>query len=156
VKLRSADWIFEEHDTGVRLYEYGTGRDVDILPKVVRVNEPEFNPVLARRLLWACLGLQTESANRIAICGNGSHTKELLRWGLPDSIELAAIIDTHNLDAIKRMNVDAVLLSSASFETDMSQMCASHGISNVIALYNDWPRNMWAITADLVAGGGAA
>lgn len=156
LRLRSGDWIFEESDTGVRLYEYGTGREVDIPPKVVRINEPEFNPVLVRRLLWACLGLQTEGANRIAVCGNGTHTRDLLRWGLPDSLELAVIIDSNDLDTIRTMNVDGVLLSSASFEMDMSEACTRHGIRNVIALYNDWPRNMWALTADVIVGGGAA
>jgi hypothetical protein len=149
--FNDTDWIVEEvtgSNGGIRLYEYGTSRDVDVLPTAVPVNNPEFNPVLARRLLRACLLLQSDGPSltrKIAIYGAGSHTTSLLQWGLPDSIELVEIVDSRSLTALTNRKVDAVVLSSSSFESDMLETCRLQGISNVIALYSDWPVDMWEI-----------
>jgi hypothetical protein len=136
--LRDDDWVFEESECGVRVYESGSGREIDVLPEIVPVNEPEFNPLLARRLLRACLHLQNKSARQIAIYGAGSHTRSLLQWGLPDTLELAAIVQTSSLATIASMSIDAVLLSSTSFESDMAEECRRQEIRNVVALYGDW------------------
>jgi hypothetical protein len=101
--------------------------------------------VLSRRLLRACLQLQEQRAKKIAIYGAGSHTNSLLQWGLPDTLSLATIVETKTLSALQSVTVDAVLLSSSSFESDMAEECRHHGLRNVIALYNDWPRQMWEI-----------
>jgi len=162
--LRHTDWIFEENDHGIRIYEYGSGCDIDVLPTLARVNAPEFNPVLSRRWLRACLQLQKQGTTKIVICGAGSHTQSLLRWGLPDNIELLAIVGSNDLrsasgiarslkkgkTAGREAPVDhsnpppAILLSSASFESDMLETCRRRGIDAVIALYGDWPRDLWA------------
>ena len=142
VTLNDEDWILEEDACGIRVYEHGTGLNVEVLPTALPVNAPEFNPVLARRLLRACLHLQDVGAEKLAICGTGSHTKDLLRWGLPDGIELVAVVDSNALPAV-RANFNALLLSSASFESDMAEHARRHGIRNVIALYGDWPGDMW-------------
>jgi hypothetical protein len=136
--LQAGDWILEQTDRGLRLCEHGSGRRVNTLPKLMPVTEPEFNPLLARRLLRACLHLQTTPAKRIAIYGAGSHTKSLLRWGLPDTLRLTTIVDTTSLSSVRSMRVDAVLLSSTSFESDMADECRRQEIHNVIALYGDW------------------
>ena len=147
--LKDRDLILEERDGNIRVYEHGTGREIDVLPVTVPVNAPEFNPVLARRLLRACLYLQKKKAGSIAIYGAGAHTRALLQWGLPDNLDLAGIIETTSLSTLQSLNVDAVLLSSASFESDMSDQAKKHGIRNVIALYGDWPKDTWR-----PAGGG--
>jgi hypothetical protein len=140
--LEHRDWVVEETAHGMWFYESGTGQGTYVLPGKIRVSEPEFNPVLARRLLRAYLDIQEKGHCRFAICGAGSHTKELLRWGIPDTLELAGIVDSFSQEFV---DADCpVLLSSASFESDMAAACAQHGIQNIIALYNDWPRNVWA------------
>jgi hypothetical protein len=144
--LHYSDWVFEETDCGPRLYEHGSGRVVDPLPKVLPVNEPEFNSVLARRLLRSWLYLQEEGATRIAIYGAGGHTNAVLQWGVPDSIELVAVVGANA--SLTSMNVDAVLLSSSSFESDMLEQCQRHGIRNVVPLYSDWPRDMAGVLVE--------
>lgn len=141
--LRDNDLIFEENERGIRIYEYATRKGGAILPTRVRIDTPEFNPVLSRRLLRACLQLQKEGAKRIAIYGGGSHTKSLLQWGLPDGLELAGIVDTNSVATIQAMAVDAVVLSSASFESDMAETAKRYLVPNVIALYGDWPADIW-------------
>jgi len=137
------DWILEERDGAIRVYEYGTARAVHVLPTVMGVNEPEFNPLLARRLLRAYLELQNQNERRIGILGAGGHTEALLRWGLPDDFRLTGIFDSKTYPASGEASFDAVLLSSASFESDMMAECRRRGIRNVIALYGDWPRDLW-------------
>jgi hypothetical protein len=136
--LRNDDWILEQNERGLRVYEFRSGRRIHVHPTVVMVNEPEFNPLLARRLLRACLYLQTTDARRIAIYGMGSHTRSLLRWGLPDTLRLATIVETGSLSALQSSKVDAVVLSSTSFESDMAEECKRRDIPNVVALYGDW------------------
>jgi hypothetical protein len=143
------DWIFGERNGISSLYEHGSASELEILPTVIPVNEPEFNPVLARRLLRAYLLLQQHDARRIAIYGAGSHTKDLLRWGVPDIINVSAFLESRTFNcfasssAEQRDDFDAVVLSSASFESDMLENCQRQGIHRVIALYADWPRDVW-------------
>jgi len=140
--LDPRDWVVEDTGHGIWFYEAGSQQGTYVLPEIIRVTQPEFNPVLARRILRAYLALQEKGSRRFAIYGGGSHTKELLQWGIPDTLDLAGIVDS---SSEKLPDVDcAVLLSSASFESDMAAACSQHGFHNVIALYNDWPRDMWA------------
>jgi hypothetical protein len=136
---RENDWIVEQVGDGLRVYQRDTGRDVEVLPSTVRVDAPEFNPILSRRLLLAFLRLQKEGARKIAIFGKGGHTRELMHWGIPDSIQFAGTIDSNSLATTPPPKVDAVLLSSASFESDMLEVCLRHKLPNPIALYGDWP-----------------
>ncbi|HLH29929.1 MAG TPA: hypothetical protein VKY31_01925 [Terriglobia bacterium] len=138
--LCGIDWVLEENGADLEVYDYSTGERLDVLPAAVKVNEPGFNPVLSRRLLRAYLQLHSDGGCSIAVYGAGGHTKELLKWGIPDSIQLAGIFE----QPPNAVRADAVLLSSASFESDMLERCRQANIHNVIALYTDWPKDMWA------------
>jgi hypothetical protein len=130
--LREEDWVIEEID-GVL-----TGQP-NGLPSKLPIKTPEFNPVLARRILRAYLELQEKGQARIVIYGGGSHTAALLQWGMPDIFELVATVDSRTLSTVAdRTDVDAVLLSSASFESDLAETCREYRIGNVVALYGDW------------------
>jgi hypothetical protein len=146
--LRAEDWVLEDTGSGIRAYESGSGSEIAVLPAAIPVREPEFNPMLARRLLYAYLRLQTKRVKRIIICGAGGHTRGLLRWGLPDAIELAGIVRSEDIRCDADANDAAILLSSASFESDMAQVCRDRGIQNVIALYGDWPLDVWPDTGN--------
>jgi hypothetical protein len=147
---RPHDWLVEEHGAEVRVAEYG-GKVIDVRPKARPPDNPEFNPVVIRRLLRACLGLQSRQARRIAIYGAGSHTSSLLRWGLPDSLEVAAILVSdpasgsfaglplRSISDLPSLDVDAVLLSSSSFEPEMAERAREMGVIEVTPLYADWP-----------------
>jgi len=156
--LQHTDLIVQETDGHLFVFGAGAGFEVDVLPRKVPVGEPEFNPVLARRLLYAYLNLQEQGTTAFAIYGAGSHTKSVLSWGVPDRLALLAIVETGRRasdlalpcfsvsEACSRLPADAaVLLSSSSFESDMLQACRDHGIPNVVALYSDWPRDFWKI-----------
>jgi len=133
------DWLLEEVEGNLQLFEYMSGRTVDVLPAIFKVNEPDFNPVLARRLLYAYLRLQDQGCKTIAIYGGGGHTNQLLKWGIPNGLRLLQFF-TELPDSLR---ADALLLSSASFESDMLERCSQREIPNVIALYTDWPKDMW-------------
>jgi hypothetical protein len=130
--LRQDDWIIEEIDGVLR-------GPSSVLPSKLPINAPEFNPVLARRILRAYLEMWAKGQTRIAIYGAGSHTTALLQWGMPDRIELVATVDSRSVGTVaEREDVDAFLLSSASFESDLAVTCRELNIRNVIALYGDW------------------
>lgn len=133
------DWVIEETNGTLWLSEYSTGRMLDVLPDILKVSDPGFNPVLARRLLHAFLHLQNDGCRTIAIYGDGGHTQELLRWGIPDNFKLVQRFDR----LPESITADAILLSSASSESDMLAQCRERRIPNVIALYTDWPKEMW-------------
>jgi hypothetical protein len=138
--LRSSDLLLEESDGAhLQLSEHGSGRELSVLPENVKVYGPDFNPVLGRRLLRAYLQLQSEGHKTIAIYGGGGHTNELLRWGMPDGIRLVQCFK----ELEDNVAADAILLSSASYESDMLARCRKLGTPKVIALYTDWPRDMW-------------
>jgi hypothetical protein len=140
-RLQTGDWLLEETEWGLRVREFETDLKIDVLPKVQKMDEPEFDPVLVRRLLRAYLKLQSDGVRDIAIYGAGSHTKNLLKWGVPDSLRVKSILQT----LPDTLDVDTILLSSASFESDMLQECKLRQVPNVISLYTDWPRDMWAV-----------
>jgi hypothetical protein len=160
--LKSSDWILEEDDFGIHICEKGSGREIDPLPLTNPVSEQrEFDPVLVRRLLRAYLQMQEQGTTKMAVYGAGSHTRSLIQWGVPDNIELVAILQSDDKEprvtdgGIPLLRLSdatwfysdpdsAILLSSSSFETDMLKACRNRGIRNVIALYGDWPRDLWS------------
>jgi hypothetical protein len=135
----ASDLLLEEAGANLQLSECETGRELPVLPTAVKVDEPDFNPILGRRLLRAYLQLQRDGHKTVAIYGGGGHTNELLRWGMPDSIRLVQCFK----ELRDTVAADAVLLSSASYESDMLAQCRQAGTPNVIALYADWPAEMW-------------
>lgn len=134
------DWLIEEAEGELKAFDQATGQPLDILPRTSKTDEPDFNPVLARRLLYAYLRLQSGGHRTIAIYGRGGHTQQLLKWGIPDSLQVLDCFES----LPQSTYADAVVLSSASFESDMIERCRLHNVSNVIALYTDWPREMYA------------
>ena len=154
--LDPGDWIFGERDGRVEVVEHGSGRRVQVEPLVRPITEPVFDPFLARRLLRAYLRLHDSGARTIAIYGAGSHTRTLLTWGIPDGLQVMAVIVSRPLERsfeylpvvsaaeARRLAPDAILLSSSAFEPDMLAEAAATGLCNVIPLYTDWPADVWA------------
>lgn len=147
------DYILEEKDGTLRLFEAGSHLDIDVLPKNNCVGKPEYNPLLLKRLLLACLKMRKDAIRRIAIFGAGRHTEELLNWGLPDDFEIVALLKSSDgieekwgkqvleTSAIPSLGLDAILLSSSSFEPEMKLLAEQNGAARVISLYSDWPRD---------------
>ena len=145
LRQRRTDWVLEEPD----------GRPVPgAAPSCRPILQPRFNPLLARRLLRGWLTALREGVRRAAIYGAGGHTRELLKWGVPDAIDVRAILVTDGpggwLDGLPVVNlaqfdptsVDAVVLSSIPFEAEMAVAARAHGVERVIPLWNDWPAHM--------------
>jgi hypothetical protein len=149
-------WLLREVDGELVLTEPGCDRILDVLPRKRPILKPPFNPVLSRRLLRACLRMQSEGVRRIAIYGAGGHTEELLQWGLPDEFELVAIVTSDGashrtwdvpvvpLRSASSLELDALLLSSSSFEPEMISLAEQAGARRVIPLYSDWPADFWS------------
>lgn len=149
------DLVLSEHDGAFALVEPGGGEVRDLLPGKLPVAGPEFNPFLCRRLLRAWLRCHRENHRRIALFGAGGHTRELLSWGLPDSIGCCAVLssqpqqgDIRGIPIVPVAEfdfslVDAVVLSSVPYEGEMMQTLATvaPGVP-VIPLYVDWPRDL--------------
>jgi len=146
--LKSSDWLLLEG------FEH-EAEPAGVAPTRHRILKPEFDPLLVRRLCRACLRMQAGGIRRIALYGAGLHTQKLLNWGIPDSIEVAAIVTTAGpadfqwglpvvpLADSSGLDIDAILLSSSSFEQDMMHEAQRRGISTVIPLYSDWPQDLW-------------
>jgi len=159
-ELREGDWILEESGQRFELTQYGSRRTFSALPGVDLIREPEFNPLLGRRLLRAVLRLQRMGVRRIALYGAGGHTESLLRWGFPDGIEAVAIVVSGEpggecdgrpvvgFQDLEPLGVEALLLSSCSFEPEMMVRARLEGIPNVLPLYSDWPKDFWRIPDD--------
>jgi hypothetical protein len=108
-----------------------------------------FNPFFDRRYLRACLRMQRGGCQRIAINGAGSHTDELLRFGLLDAIGAKAILVTKGqpgsmmgipimpMEQIRTLDIHANLLSSSSFEPEMAEEAPRAAVALVIPLYQD-------------------
>lgn len=155
-RLCDLDWIFEQQEAAWRAKQALTGSILDILPKRVPLSDPPFNPLLARRLLRGFLRLERQGSKRIAIYGAGSHTRDLLRWGVPESITVAGIIvsgpargqisdiPVRSISELNPHDVDAVLLSSIPFESEMKSRAEQAGFRNIIPLYSDWPPDFWS------------
>jgi hypothetical protein len=148
------DWICEEVNGKIEIREYCAAKRIDVEPARIRVDHPSFNPLMARRMLHAMLRLQRRNVKRLGIYGAGSHTREMLRWGLPDSIQLMAIVVTKGghgtlsgipivpLAVIEPLNLDSILLSSVTYETEMIAQAREAGIPNILAMYQDWPADV--------------
>jgi len=159
--LGEDDWVLSRQEKGFRLRPAVGAGEKEFLPRVRPVRDPAFNPVLARRLLRAYLRLLREHVGPIALYGAGSHTAELLKWGVPDALSVAAVAVTEGagglLDGlpVRRINdlhgagTEAVLLSSSSFEPEMMDLAHKAGIARVVPLYGDWPRDYWSPRAGL-------
>jgi hypothetical protein len=104
---------------------------------------PAFNPLLARRLLRVWLALQSEGATTIAIYGAGSHTNEVLRWGIPSGISVKATVATP-ITGIVPADVDALLISSATYEPEMLDAARALGF-RAVPIYSEWPRRFWTV-----------
>ncbi|GAB4236481.1 MAG: hypothetical protein Kow00109_10040 [Acidobacteriota bacterium] len=127
-------------------------RPGSVLPTRRPPRRPKFNRFLARRLLRAFLVCNTHGYRRLALFGAGGHTRELLTWGRPDWLQYEAVLSSTPCGAtlgelpvihpaaFDYSTVDAVLLSSASFEGEMLQILdeLKPGVP-VLPLYNDWP-----------------
>jgi hypothetical protein len=104
---------------------------------------PAFNPLLARRLLRVWLTLQSEGATAIAIYGAGSHTDEVLQWGLPAGIALKGIVTTP-IAGVAPADVDGVVISSATYEMEMCDAARALGF-RALPIYSGWPRPFWTV-----------
>jgi hypothetical protein len=150
-ELDPRDWVLRDDGGGLELTQAGEDCIPAILPRNRPVLKPAFNPVLSRRLLRACLRMQREGVRRIAVYGGGRHTEELLQWGLPDQIALVGIVTSDGtslrpwdvpvvcLQNASMLEIDALLLSSSSFEPEMIWAAERAGLQRVIPLYSDWP-----------------
>jgi hypothetical protein len=134
------------------------GEDVtgEMLPTRRPVGAARFNPLLCRRFLRAILRLRASGRHKVAIFGTGGHSEELLQWGFPDDLHLAMAVGTngsasefHGLPvvrpgALKSGEVDAILLSSVTYEPEMLEIMSrlTPGVP-AVPLYSDWPRDFW-------------
>lgn len=123
-----------------------------LLPERHPPRRPKFNRFLARRLLRAFLRCREQGYRRLAIFGAGGHTRELLAWGRPDWLEYVAVLSStpakspcRELGVFQPTDldyaaVDAILLSSASYEVEMLGMLEALQVDvPVLPLYADWP-----------------
>jgi hypothetical protein len=157
------DWIVTEDETALTVAIDGLQKA--LWPRRRPPMAPRFNPLLARRLLRAWVELHNAGARRIAIYGAGSHTRDLLAFGWPDCQELTGIVvsdgeDSHigglparSLDRVNVAHVDALVLSSVSYEPDMLAKAEEAGLRRIVKLYQSWPSSL---TSMPTAGTGAA
>jgi len=148
------DLIVEETSDGLVFRDHA-GVIEPVLPARLPVDAPAFAPVMGRRLLRAYLRALRAGVRRLGIYGAGGHTTNLLRWGVPETFEVGAIavtghpsvpalsgIPVHALDRLPPAAVDALLLSSATFEPEMLERASAAGFQ-VLPLYGDWPTDFW-------------
>ena len=152
---RGACLLLEKRAGTWEVYEQPSHRRFDVCPSRRPIADPIFNPMLGRRLLRACLRLQREGRQRVAIYGAGGHTRELLRWGIPDAISIQAILVSENaggeidgvpiasIDRFDPSLVDAVLLSSIPYEAEMTEAARHAGFERIVPLWSDWPPDFW-------------
>jgi hypothetical protein len=154
--LEESDLLLDEEERRFTIVEPGTGHPINPLPERMPVRMPRFNPLMVRRLLRACLLLQKIEVRTIVIYGAGSHTEDILEWGLPDGIKAVAIATSQpqiqrNVLGLPLIEIgklalnppDAILLSSSAFEEDMFDVAHRAGFQNIIPLYRDWPVHDW-------------
>jgi hypothetical protein len=144
---------------GGRFELVGSSADpIGWLPTRLPLGDVPHNPMLGRRLLRAWLRLCEIGARRLAIYGAGSHTEELLRWGVPDRFSVQAVLVTtaqpsdgrflagvpvRGIGEVSPADVDAVLLSSIPYESEMAETARQAGFATVVPLWSDWPREFW-------------
>jgi hypothetical protein len=147
---RSEDWILTEYEG--RLTMMRDGRSVSFWPSRRPPQQPRFNPVLARRVLRAWIELEKAGARRVFLFGAGSHTRELLAFGWPDSQRLLGIVTTNQIGGtLKGLPIrhlaglapdaaDAIVVSSVTYELEMVAAARAAGFHHVVSLYDAWPR----------------
>jgi hypothetical protein len=152
----AGDWIVDERDDRLHLVnEDGQ----PLWPARRPPREPVFNPLLARRLLCAWMALERLGARRVLLYGAGGHTRELLSFGWPDTLDLAGIaisegsettidgLPVRPLAHLGPADADAILISSASYELEMLASARAAGFPRVVSLYDSWPRTCDAVAA---------
>jgi hypothetical protein len=156
--LDEEDYILQECKGTYSLVEAGSHKSIALPSRDNKLGYPRYNPLLAKRLLFAFLKMRKKGIKRIAIFGAGRHTEELLAWRLPDDIEVVALLHSNGeteakwgiqvlpVNSIPSLNLDAVLLSSSAFEPEMHAVALQKGAPCVIPLYLEWPRNIWELT----------
>jgi hypothetical protein len=147
--------VLERHLGQWALISGRSSQPVVACPGRHAIDHPAHNPMLARRLLRAWLRLQTTSARRVGVYGAGGHTRELLRWGVPDDVTIEAIlvsgpgggsingIPIRSIEHTAPNTLDAVLLSSIPYEAEMSAAALRAGFARVLPLWSDWPPDFW-------------
>jgi hypothetical protein len=155
-------WVVTEHD-GV-LSVVIDGEPAPLWPERRPPDEPRFNPLLARRLLWAWIRMAKASQRRAAIFGAGSHTAELLSFGWPDDLAIETLVTStgegapiHGLGVrplrtVSETSVDAILLSSVSYEPDMEMAARNAGLRTIVCLYAAWPPRPLGCSSDQCLG----
>jgi len=146
------DWCVTETKSGLSLTIDGLA--ASLFPRRRQVTAPVFNPLLTRRLLRAWVELHAAGARRVLVYGAGSHTRELLSFGWPDTQTVAGIVVTGGPDgrfcdlpvtALERINpriADAIVLSSASYEPEMLESARLARFGHVVPLYSSWPARL--------------
>jgi hypothetical protein len=142
-------WVVTEHDGVLSLVI--DDEPAPFWPERRPPDEPVFNPLLARRLLWAWIRMAKAGHRRAAIFGAGGHTAELLSFGWPDDLTIETLVTStgegapiHGLGvrplrAVSAASVDAILLSSVSYESDMALAARDAGLRAIVSLYAAWP-----------------
>lgn len=159
--LQAGDLILNENAKKWCLLDFETKAEVKIFPDVRPPEEPRYNPFLVRRLLRVMLRARQQGFFRLALYGAGGHTEELLRWGFPDDLSLKMILSSWD-QGVSRicdipvirfpcakalMDVDSVVLSSVTFEAEMTENIRSENMElPILALYADWPGDFWKHT----------
>jgi hypothetical protein len=130
-----------------------------ILPSRRPVRDPGFNPMLLRRLLRAWLRVRAAGHQRVALYGTGGHTEEVLTWGFPNQLVLTCVVSSTPTEETFRglplvapaglaaRGVDAVVLSSVTYEGEMLETLRRQPSIPVFPLYSDWPPNLWRVSA---------
>ncbi|HEY6361541.1 MAG TPA: hypothetical protein VIX63_10585, partial [Vicinamibacterales bacterium] len=157
--LRPGTMVLTERSGAWRVEVDGLDITSAILPWQHPLRDPCFNPLLVRRLLRAWLRLRAAGHRRVALYGTGGHTEELLTWGFPNQLELTCVVSSTPTEGRYRglplvaagdLNagaVDAVVLSSMTYEAEMLEALRRHQAIPVFPLYLDWPPDLWRVSA---------
>lgn len=142
--------LTEKRNASLELLD-STGQSVPLPVPVTRpIGQPLFDPLLLRRLLGLYLKFLHSGISKIAFYGSGSHTREIISWGIPDSIALGCVYSTDGsgtplldlpllpiAEASTRLD-SQIVLSSKSFETEMLETLSSiRPPGSYFAIYND-------------------
>jgi hypothetical protein len=154
--LPAGTLVLAESAHGWAVSVNGSHAACHVLPGRRHVRNPAFNPMLCRRLMRALFRLRGAGYRRIALFGTGGHSRDLLRWGFPDDLDLTIGVESEprapvfeGLPVVRPADldprrVDAVLLSSVTYESEMLHAARSSVPSiPVVPLYLDWPDDFW-------------
>jgi hypothetical protein len=145
------DMRLTDEDGRVTVTDVGTGRRLAFRPTRRPPRRPRPEPILPPRLLHAWLRIHRAGGRRVAVFGAGGHTEAMLDWGVPDVFEVVALVASApgaatalglplvSLEGLPLETIDAVLLSSVSYEPEMHEAAIRRGVPLVVPLYEDWP-----------------